>query len=280
MTEKTQKDWWAPLRVGLFADKKHRERMGQAIWLYGYLHIYADRQTGRLARNCENIASEIGASAKTVQRWMRLLEKKKYIQLRRLPHGFSIQIEKFRPISKKKRTDSFVQSQGERPDNIGTVIGHFGDSDRTFDDSSDKNVVHGTTAELRQKSTRTDKNEGLKERFKESIKEREAASHENSPKKTAVKPSANPDVKLAIDHRFNEFVRIHDIKPKINGADGRIFQSLLETMPLDQVNSLTTGYLSLADEKLKEKGYPIEWMPNQINGLLMAEKKPERGFVY
>jgi hypothetical protein len=36
----------------------------------------------------------------------------------------------------------------------------------------------------------------------------------------------------------------------------------------------------LADEKLRDKGYPIEWMPNHINRLLMAKKKPERGFAY
>ena len=276
----TKKDWWTPIRVGLLTDKKHRDRMGQAIWLYGYPHLYADRQTGRLARNCETIALEIGASVKTVQRWMRLLEKKKYIQLRRLPHGFSIQIEKFRPISKKKRTDSFVQSQGERPDNIGTVIGHFGDSDRTFDDSSDKNVVHGTTTELRPKSTRPDKNEGLKESIKESNKEREAVSQNKSSKNPAAKPTANPDVKAAIDHFYDEFVRIHGIKPHVNGAACKTFQTLLNTKSIEQVMNLTTGYLSLADEKLQDKGSPIEWMPSHINRLMMAKKKPERGFVH
>ena len=276
MTEKTQKDWWTPLRVGLFTDKKHRERMGQAIWLYGYLHLYADRATGRLMRSCETIAVEIGASVKTVQRWMRLLEKKKYIQLRRLPHGFSIQIEKYRPISKKKRTDSSVQSQEERSDILETVTGHFGDSDRTFDGSSDKNVVHGTTTELRPKSTRPDKNEGLKESIKESIKEREARSQDNSPKKTAT----NPDVKVAIDHFYFEFVRIHGIKPHVNGAACKTFQTLLNTKSIEQVMNLITGYLSLSDEKLRDKGYPVVWMPNHIDRLLMVEKKPERGFVY
>ena len=275
-----KKDWWTPIRVGLFTDKKHRERMGQAIWLYGYLHIYADRQTGLLARNCENIASEIGASTKTVQRWMRLLEKKKYIQLRRLPHGFSIKIEKFRPISKKKRTNNSDQSQEERQDNIEIVTGQSCDSNRTIIDSPDKNVVHRTITELRPKDTRTDKNGKSKERFKESIKERERLSLGGSPKKSATKLPANPDVKRAIDHRHNEFIRIHGFKPQINGADGKIYQSLLETMPLEDVNTLTTGYLSLADEKLRDKGYPIQWMPNHINSLLLAEKKTERGFVY
>ena len=122
--------------------------------------------------------------------------------------------------------------------------------------------------------------EAAKESIKESIKERETLSHGNSPKKTATKSSANPDVKVAVDHFHDEFVRIHDIKPQINGVHGKIYQSLLKTMPLEDVNTLTTGYLSLADEKLRDKGYPIEWMSNHITGLLMAEKKPERGFVY
>ena len=264
-----KKDWWTPLRVGLFTDKKHRDRMGQAIWLYGYLHLYADRATGRLMRSCETIAVEIGASVKTVQRWMRLLEKKKYVQLRRLPHGFSIQIEKYRHISKKKRPDTF-----------GIVTGHSCDSDQTIIDSSDKNVVHETTRELTSKNTRTDKNEGLKESIKESNKEREPLSHEISPKKTDTKSPANPDVKVAIAHYSDECYRIHGIRPHVNGAACKTFQILLNTKPIGQVNTLITGYLSLPDEKLRDKGYPIEWMQNHITRLLMAEKKPERGFVY
>ena len=152
--------------------------------------------------------------------------------------------------------------------------------DRTFDDSSDNNVAHGTTKELRPKSTRPDKNEGLKERFKESNKEREAHSQQNSSKKTATKPPTNPDVKVAIAHYSDECYRIHGIRPHVNGAACKIFQILLNTKPIGQVNTLITGYLSLPDEKLRDKGYPIEWMQNHITRLLMAEKKPERGFIY
>jgi hypothetical protein len=276
----SSKDWWAPFRVGLFTDKKHREGMGRAIWLYGYLHLYADRQTGRLARNCETIASEIGASQKTVQRWMRLLEKENYIQLRRLQYGFSIQIEKFRPIHKKKRTDKTVQSPEVRVDKTEIQSGQFGDSDQTTLGRTDKNVVLETNGEVEPKSTRADKNEGIKERFKESNKEREAASQDNFSAKLATKPPANPDVKVAIDHCYDEFERIHGIRPHLNGAACKTFQTLLNTKSIEQVMNLTTGYLSLADEKLQDKGYPIEWMPSHINRLMMAKKKPERGFVH
>ena len=110
--------------------------------------------------------------------------------------------------------------------------------------------------------------------------DKESLSQESSLKKTALKPSANPDVKMAIDHYSDEYLRINGTRPHVNGAACKIFQTLLNTKPIEQVNTLTTGYLSLVDEKLRDKGFPIEWMPNHINRLLMAENKPERGFVY
>jgi hypothetical protein len=110
--------------------------------------------------------------------------------------------------------------------------------------------------------------------------EKESLSQESSLKKTASKPSTNPDVKMAIGHYSDEYLRIHGTRPHVNGAACKTFQTLLNTKPIEQVNTLTTGYLSLADEKLRDKGFPIEWMPNHINSLLLAEKKPDRGFVY
>jgi hypothetical protein len=110
--------------------------------------------------------------------------------------------------------------------------------------------------------------------------DKESLSLESSLKKTASKPSANPDVKVAIDHYSDEYLRIHGTRPHVNGAACKTFQALLNTKPIEQVNTLTTGYLSLVDEKLRDKGFPIEWMQNHINRLLMAEKKSERGFVF
>jgi hypothetical protein len=110
--------------------------------------------------------------------------------------------------------------------------------------------------------------------------DKESLSQESSLKKTAVKPSANPDVKVAIAHYINEYLRIHGTKPYVNGAACKTFQTLLNTKPIEQVNTLTTSYLSLADENLRDKGFPIEWMPNHINRLLLTEKNKGRGFVY
>ena len=110
--------------------------------------------------------------------------------------------------------------------------------------------------------------------------ERDTFSQEISLKKNAQKNTPNTEVTQAISHYSDEYLRIHGTKPYVNGASYKTFQALLKTRPIEQVNTLTTDYLSLADEKLRDKGYPIEWMPNHINRLLIAKKKPERGFGY
>ena len=271
MSDNVKKDWWAGIRNGLVTDPhgKHIKAMGPALPLYLYLHIFADREKGRLFRKYQTISEHIGIPVSTIKKWMKRLKSRGYVELTSFGNGLNIQITKFRPIrSTKSGREKYQIGQGEVPDSTrGIKVG-----------------TPSTHSEQKSKGTCSTNNgtskESIKESNKESNKEREALSQTNPSKKTAVKPSANPDIKLAIDHRFNEFVRIYGIKPKINGSEGRIFQSLLKTMPIDQVNGLTTGYLSLADEKLRDKGFPIEWMPNHINGLLMAEKKPERGFVY
>ena len=70
-------------------------------------------------------------------------------------------------------------------------------------------------------------------------------------------------------------MRIHGIKPIINGAAAKTFQVLLRDggRPLAEVMELTTGYLSLPDENLKAKGFPVEWLPGNINGLLLKKKE-------
>ncbi len=267
MSDDNSKEWWAPIRNGLVTDlrAKHIKSMGPALALYLYLHIFANRDQGRLFRKYQTISDHMGIPVATLKKWMKRLRVGGYVELTSFGNGLNIQITKFRPIrSTKSGQEKYQIEQGEVPDStrgikVGTPSSH---------------------SEQKGKGVCSTSNGTSKESIKESNKEREALSQTNSSKKTAVKPSANPDIKLAIDHRFNEFVRIYGIKPKINGAEGRIFQSLLKTMPIDQVNGLTTEYLSLADENLRDKGFPIEWMPNHINGLLMAEKKPERGFVY
>ena len=72
------------------------------------------------------------------------------------------------------------------------------------------------------------------------------------------------------------------MKPHVSRAAGKTFQRLLENdgRSLEAVNKLTTDYLNLPDQKLKDKGYPVEWLPGNINGLLLQKKPSEPEFVF
>jgi hypothetical protein len=239
VNDETTKDWWAPFRVGLFNDPKHRGNLGQAIWLYGYLHLHADRQTGRLVRNCGAIAAEIGAEVKTVQRWMRSLEKNNYVQLRRLPYGYSIQILKFRSINKEKRSDI--------PD---TEIGHFGDRDRTFRDTSDKNVDRETITELKPKSTRPDKNGKSKERLKESNKESQLFSFGQD--EALAKEMYQMILKISPNHKKPNFLKWAKDIQLMQTRDGRTLAEIKDLFAYANNHSFWRSNI-LSPAKLREK---------------------------
>jgi hypothetical protein len=267
MSNANSKDWWAGIRNGLVTDPhaKHIKAMGPSLPLYLYLHIFADRGKGRLFRKYQTISEHMGIPVSTIKKWMKRLKSSGYVELTSLGNGLSIQITKFRPIrSTKSGREKYQIEQGEVPDSTrGIKVGtSSSNSKQKINDASSSN--NGTS----------------KESIKESNKEREALSHGNSSNKPATKSKSNPDVKRAIDHYSDECYRIHGIRPHVNGAACKIFKTLLNTKPIEQVNNLITGYLSLDDEKLRDKGFPIEWMQNHINRLLMAGKKPERGLVY
>ena len=117
--------WWAPIRVGLVTDPKHQARMGTAIWLYLYLHAYADRSTGRLFRDREAIAKETGRNVKTIGRHLDILREKDYIKTRRGKYGLSIEILKWKSIIKgDSRKDISVPSENSRKDIFVPEKGH------------------------------------------------------------------------------------------------------------------------------------------------------------
>ncbi len=267
MSDTNSKDWWAGIRNGLVTDPhaKHIKAMGSSLPLYLYLHLFADREKGRLFRKYQTISEHMGIPVSTLKKWMKRLKSRGYVELTSLGNGLHIQIAKFRPIrSTKSGQEKYQIEQGEVPDSTrGIKVG-------TPSNPSKQNGNYACSS-----------NNGIsKESIKESIKERECLTQDNSSKKTATKSPTNPDVKVAVAHYSDECYRIHGIRPHVNGAACKTFQRLLNTRSVEQVKTLTTGYLSLADEKLRDKGYPIEWMSNHINRLMMAEKTPERGFVY
>jgi hypothetical protein len=72
------------LRGGLF-ERKHVDKMGMAIWLFGWLVLKQTRPDGRVLGgkiiDYEYISKDTGYSERTLQRWMATLRNEGYIDL-------------------------------------------------------------------------------------------------------------------------------------------------------------------------------------------------------
>lgn len=96
--------WWTPVWKGLSADAqgKHRRAMGASLWTYLYLLAYANRKTGVVSRSIKTMAKDMGLSARTLQRHLKLLAAKKYITLLKPQRYAQLRVEKlklFKPIN-------------------------------------------------------------------------------------------------------------------------------------------------------------------------------------
>jgi len=94
------KDFNAGLRGALF-EAKHYERMGAAIWLYGWLILRQTRQEGATGWVLggkpiayREINEETGFEPRTLERWMRVLRRGGYIETTTAPTGVVVRITK------------------------------------------------------------------------------------------------------------------------------------------------------------------------------------------
>jgi DNA-binding transcriptional ArsR family regulator len=100
----SQKNWWTPIWSGLVLDRgaKHRKAIKQAIWLYLYLLTVANRGNGQLFRKLKTIAIETGFHPRSVERWLKRLREKGYIETHSTGRFLQISITKWKPIARKK----------------------------------------------------------------------------------------------------------------------------------------------------------------------------------
>ena len=93
--------WWIHLWSGFARDPtaKHYTAMGNAIWLYLYLLISANRTDGTVWRRQDTIALQTGFSERSVARWLDHLRAKGYITSTTNGRSLRIVITKWRPIS-------------------------------------------------------------------------------------------------------------------------------------------------------------------------------------
>lgn len=116
---------WAPVWQGLVDDPggKHAKRMRLAVWLYLYLIVHANWETGRLMRNFQTISNDMGIPIRTLKGWMSILKKFKYVEIVRNPYSISVQITKWNSIKSKMRSAESHTSEMEFEDERSAEIG-------------------------------------------------------------------------------------------------------------------------------------------------------------
>src|SRR6266404_2109372 len=79
----SEKKWWAPLWNGLLVEPtaKHYKAMGSAVWLFLYFLTYANRSSGKLFRRRSTIASDLGLTLRTINRWLSILKRNGYVDI-------------------------------------------------------------------------------------------------------------------------------------------------------------------------------------------------------
>jgi DNA-binding transcriptional ArsR family regulator len=95
------KAWWAPVWQGLVMDPnaKHYQRMGQAVWLFLYFLLNANRRTGLLMRRSSTITAQTGYKPRTIRQWLKTLREKGYIRTKSTGRYLKIEICRWKNIS-------------------------------------------------------------------------------------------------------------------------------------------------------------------------------------
>ena len=99
--QRTQKQWWAPVWKGLVMDSeaKHYRTMKNALWLYLYLLLTANRKTGILMRKIETASNDMGVSRDTVLRWLKVLRKGGYVETVNTGRSLTIQLTRWKALA-------------------------------------------------------------------------------------------------------------------------------------------------------------------------------------
>jgi hypothetical protein len=121
------KDFNTGLRGVLF-EARHYERMGAALWLYGWLVLRQTHQRGDTGyvlggapiRYCE-IEQETGFNPRTLERWMHALRRHGYIETEAVPSGVIVRITKAKkfPQGTRASADTARKAAGGRAQNRG-----------------------------------------------------------------------------------------------------------------------------------------------------------------
>jgi len=103
------KDYNAGLRGVLF-EARHYQRMGAALWLYGWLVLRQTHQQGDIGWvlggapiSYREIEEETGFNIRTLERWMQGLRREGYIETEAAPAGIIVRIMKAKKFPRAGR---------------------------------------------------------------------------------------------------------------------------------------------------------------------------------
>jgi hypothetical protein len=128
-----EKNFNAGLRGVLF-EARHYERMGSAIWLFGWLVLRQTHQSGSVGWvlggapvSYHEIEEETGFNCRTLERWMKTLRQHGYIETDAAPGGVVIRIAKAKkfPQPGRKFAEGARKSAGAAPQNCGRYHDHL-----------------------------------------------------------------------------------------------------------------------------------------------------------
>jgi len=117
------KDYSTGLRGVLF-EARHYERMGSAVWLYGWLVLRQTRQQGDVGWvlggapiSYREIEEETGFNCRTLERWMHTLRANGYVETEAVPAGIIVRITKAKkfPQGARNSADPVRRSAGGPP---------------------------------------------------------------------------------------------------------------------------------------------------------------------
>lgn len=91
---------WGVLWRGLAADPvaKHYHKMKSCLWLYIYLVVSVNRDTGKLFCQPSTIAQDMGVKEETVRSWLGHLRRQNYVWARRQGDWLLIGICRWKPL--------------------------------------------------------------------------------------------------------------------------------------------------------------------------------------
>ncbi len=95
-----KKNWWSPVWNRLVMDEKstHQRRMGNAVWLFLYFLLTANRQTGVLVRKVGTISADMGVPRRKIFKWLSTLRKGEYIKTKNSGRFLMVEINKWKPL--------------------------------------------------------------------------------------------------------------------------------------------------------------------------------------